>query len=123
MQRPLRPPRTFTHAHRQRLDRAADHYLERCYREQSAARASDFATYLGVTHPYLSGVATKIAGTTLRELLRAKQLAYAARLLRTTPLTVEQIALRSGFGTEATFYRCFREAYGMPPGRFREVKK
>ena len=78
---------------------------------------------LGVTHRYLSRVATQIVGTTLRDFLRAKQLGYAETLLRTTPLTVAQIAVRSGFGTETTFYRCFREAYGMTPAQFREVKK
>jgi AraC-like DNA-binding protein len=118
-----RPPRRFTPAHRQRLDRAANHYLQQCYRNRIPVRASAFATFLGMTHPYVSGMATQLAGVTLRQFLRAKQLAYAERLLRSTPLTVEQIALRSGFGSNATFYRCFREAYGMSPGSFREVKK
>lgn len=120
---PPRPPRRFHPAHRQRLDRAASHYLQQCYRSRTPVRARDFATFLGITLPYLSGMATQIAGVTLRQFLRAKQLAYAERLLRSTPLTVEEIALRSGFGSEATFYRCFREAYGMSPGSFREVKK
>jgi AraC-like DNA-binding protein len=118
-----RPPRTFTHAHRQRLERAAEHYLQDCYRKQTAARASEFAEYLGVTHPYLSRIAPEIAGKTLRDLLRTKQLAYAVRLLRTTPLVIREIAVRCGFGTVSTFYRCFEAAHGVPPGVFREVKK
>jgi len=118
-----RAPRLFTHAHRQRLDRAAEHYLRYCYRMKTAARASEFAEYLGVTHPYLSRIAPEIVGTTLRDLLRAKQVAYAAKLLLATPLSVREIALRCGFGTVSTFYRCFESAHGMPPGVFREVKK
>jgi len=118
-----RPPRTFTHAHRQRLDRAAEHYLQYCYRKSTAARASEFAQFLGVTLPYLSRIAPEIAGKTLRHFLREKQLAYAARLLlRATPLSIREIALRSGFGTVSTFYRCFREAYGQAPGSFREAR-
>lgn len=116
-------PRTFTFAHRQRLDRAADHYLRACYRKKTAARTSEFATFLGVLPQYLSWIAPKILGKPLRVFLREKQVAYAERLLRTTPLTVEEIALRSGFGTAATFYRWFIAAHGIPPAAFRELKK
>ena len=119
-----RRPRTFTHAHRQRLDRAAEHYLQYCYTKRTAARASEFAEYLGVTHAYLSRIAPDIAGMTLRSFLREKQLAYASRLLRrAAPLPIREIAIRCGFGTVSTFYRCFEAVYGRPPGSFREVRK
>jgi AraC-like DNA-binding protein len=117
-----RRPRTFTPAHRERLDRAAEHYLQYCYRMHTAARASEFADYLGVTLPYLSRIAPEIAGKTLRHFLREKQLAYAARLLvRAKPLSIREIAVRAGFGTVSTFYRCFQAAYGQPPGTFRNA--
>ena len=116
--------RTFTYAHRQRLDRAAEHYLRTCYREKTAARASEFAQFLGVHHVYLSAIAPQITGgKSLRDFLREKQLAYAEQLLRTTPLDIKEIALRCGFGTIGTFYRWFQARHGMPPGQFREVKK
>jgi AraC-like DNA-binding protein len=117
--------RIFTHAHRQRLDRAVDHYLRKCYHTSSAARASEFATELGLTPEYVSWLAAKILGMPLRDYLRGKQLVYAAWLLRTLPhgITIEEIALRSGFGTAGTLYRCFRAAYGVTPGAFRGLKK
>ncbi len=118
-----RRPRRFTHAHRQRLERCAEVYLHDCYRDKTAARASEFAQFLGVHHVYLSTIAPQITGKSVRDFLREKQLAYAEQLLRTTPLPVEQIALRCGFGTTGTFYRWFHARYGMPPGAFREVKK
>jgi transcriptional regulator GlxA family with amidase domain len=34
---------------------------------------------------------------------------------------MREIALHAGFGS--TFYRCFQQANGMPPGAFREVRK
>jgi AraC-like DNA-binding protein len=123
MTRPPRKPRTFTHAHRQRLDRAAEHYLRNCYKRNSAARASEFAMELGLTPEYVSWLATKILGKSLQAFLREKQVAYAARLLTTSPLSVAEIALRSGFGTAATLYRWFVTAYGVTPGAFRELKK
>jgi AraC-like DNA-binding protein len=116
-------PRTFTLAHRHRLDRAAEHYLRFCYRQKTAARASEFATYAGRTPEYMSWLARNAVGKSLRTFLREKQLAYAAQLLRTTPLSVEEIAERAGFGTAGTLYRWFAAAYGMSPGQFRESKK
>lgn len=116
-------PRHFTHAHRQRLERAADHYLRDCYRRTAPVRVADFAAHLGLTAPYLSRIASDIAGMPLRDFLRTRQLATAVRLLRTTPLPVAAIAVRCGFGTAATFYRWFRSVYGTTPAAFREVMK
>jgi AraC-like DNA-binding protein len=115
-----RRPRTFTDDHRQRLERAAAHYLRDCYRRGTAARVSEFAMFLGRNRDYLSRTAHAIAGISLRQFLRAKQLAYAEQLLRATPLRVDEIALRAGFGTTSTFYRCFRAMHGIPPAAFRD---
>ena len=78
---------------------------------------------LGLTPEYVSWLAAKILGKSLQAFLREKQAAYAARLLRITPLTVDEIAIQSGFGTPATFYRWFVAIYGMTPAAFRRLKK
>lgn len=121
--RKSRTARVFTHAHRQRLDRAVSHYLDECYANKSAARASEFASFLRRNPAYLSRTVARMLGITLREYLRSRQLEEAERLLTTTPLPVAEIALHSGFGTTSTLYRCFKQAYGTTPGAFREVKK
>ncbi len=113
----------FTHAHRQRLERAAAHYLQECYRRSTAARASEFATFVGLAPPYLSRIAPKIVGMSLRDFLRKQQLEYAVQLLRRIPSPISEIALRCGFGTVTTFYRWFRAAYGTTPGVYRKVMK
>ena len=118
-----RKPRTFTHDHRRRLDRAIAHYLQECYREKTAARVSEFATFLKRNPEYLTRTTSSIVGVPLREYLRQKQLEEAERLITKTPLPMHEIALHAGFGTTSTFYRCFQAAHGMPPGRFREVRK
>lgn len=123
METTRRTARTFTDDHRKRLERAVTLYLQHCYRHATAARVSEFATFLGRNRDYISRTAAAILGLSLREFLRAKQLTYAARLLRTTPLPMKEIALRAGFGTTATFYRCFVALHEMPPARFREVMK
>jgi AraC-like DNA-binding protein len=123
MTRQTPAPRTFTRRHR--LDRAAEHYLRKCYRTPSAARASEFAFELGLTPEYVSALAAEVFGKSLHHYFREKQVAYAAWLLRILPreITVEEIALRSAFGTPRTFHRCFLEAYGTTPGAFRNLKE
>jgi AraC-like DNA-binding protein len=123
MNRRARKPRTFTHVHHQRLDRAIAHYLDDCYEKKSAARVSELAAFLGRSPEYLTRTAVSIVGVPLREYLRRKQLEEAERLIVTTPLPMREIALHAGFGTTSTFYRCFQQAHGMTPGAFREVRK
>ncbi|HYK05954.1 MAG TPA: AraC family transcriptional regulator [Thermoanaerobaculia bacterium] len=116
-------PRTFTGYHRQRLDRAAENYLDECYRTKQPARGKDFARSLDMTPEYMSWVGSRILGGSLHGFLREKQLAYAARLLRTTALSIEEIAVRSGFGTRSTLHRRFVARFEVTPAAFRELKK
>lgn len=121
--RASRGPRRFTTAHLRRLERATDVYLGDCYRKRTAARTSELAHFLGVHPHYISTIAPKILGKPLRIFLREKQLAMAVKLLRRTPLTVDEIAVRCAFGTPSTFYRWFVSAYQVTPAAFRELKK
>jgi len=113
-------PRTFTHGHRQGLDRAAEHYLRECYRQKKPARGKDFARSLDLTPEYISWLGAKILGGSLHQFLRKKQLEHATQLLERTPLSVDEVAARSGFGTRSTMHRWFVETYGMGPAAFRE---
>src|SRR5215472_10648005 len=115
--------RNFTHADRQRLERAIAHYLQRCYRHGTAARVSELAQLLGLDRAYLSRRAAKIFGIPLRDYLRKRQLDEAVRLLRTTPLKTAVIARQSGFGTLGTLHHWFQAAYGTSPAAYREVTK
>jgi len=108
---------------RERLERAADLYLHACYGTRTAARADEFAQYLRIARPHLSRIAPQILGMSLREFLRRKQVDHAKELLRSTPLSVDEIAVASAFGTPWTFYRCFRSVAGVTPARFRRGRK
>lgn len=114
----------YTHDDLRRLDRAADNYLHDCYRKKKVARGKDFARSLELTPQYVSWLGKQIlGGGSLHTFLREKQLAYAARLLKTTPLDVEEIALRCAFGSLSTMHRWFRKRFGMSPATFRGLKK
>ena len=114
--------RTYTFADRQRLERTIDVYLRWCYRHETAARTSELAARLGVSPSYLSSIGPPIFGRPLRVVLREKRLEEAERLLRHTPLSVEEIALRSAFGAPSTLYRWFFDKHGIAPAAFRELK-
>lgn len=115
-----RPGRKTSHYDRQRLERAAELYLRECYRSRTAARVSEFATFIHVARPYLSRMVPELTGLSVREFLRRQQLQLACRLLReSSVLTVAQIALMCGFGTPRTFHRVFRAAFSITPLEYR----
>jgi AraC-like DNA-binding protein len=116
-------PRTFTPENRKGLDRAAQHFLSECYRKKKRALAKDFARSLDLTPEYVSWLGANILGEPLHQFLRKKQVVYASRLLRRTPLSVEEIAVRSAFGTRSAMHRWFVKVHGMGPAAFRERKK
>ena len=108
------------HTVRQRIERAADLYLEECYERGTTARATELARQLALSREHLTRAVSLALGMTLRDLLRARQLHRAERLLRTTSLSTVQIGLRSAFGTHKTFYRAFKSVFGMTPGQYRK---
>lgn len=112
--------RRIPFAEKQRLERALESYLNRCFERHSAARVSEFADSLGISRSYLARVFPSVLGQTVREALRTRQLAEAERLLRTTARSTRDIALAAGFGTQMTFYRVFSTSRGMNPEEYRE---
>lgn len=107
-------------ADRRRYGQIIDRYLSDCYAQRTAARVTELAQLLDTPWPYLSRVVLQLFGKTLRALLRERQIEEAMRLLRTTPLTGDEIALASAFGSPATFYRLFRRTCGMTPKQYRQ---
>lgn len=53
------------------------------------------------------------------ERLQRQRVHYARDLLEETTLSVEEIAMRAGFGTATNFRQHFRVATGLPPATYR----
>ena len=102
------------------FDFIISHYLRDCFRARTVARISELAERLNANRATLSRTMSDTLGRTLLSELRAKQLEEAARLLRTTDLTVAEVALRSAFGHRTTFFRVFRAAFEMSPSEYRK---
>lgn len=90
-----------------------EHYTERLTLEQ-------IATELGYHKDYLSRVFNETIETGFSKYLNTMRLRYAVQLIRTTDLSLEEIADRSGFGNPHSFYDFFKENYDCTPGTYRK---
>jgi AraC-like DNA-binding protein len=91
---------------------AARTYVAQCFREETQPQVSELAVLLGVPSYELSRLYISATGESLSSYLKRMQIGRARRLLRTTDLTLNQIAYASGFGTRASFFRAFKKACG-----------
>jgi AraC-like DNA-binding protein len=109
------------YAERRRYEQIIEKYLRDCYAKRTVARVSELAQFLQAPRPYLSRIIPQLFGKSLRTMLRDRQLAEAQRLLRVNPLTLtlDEIAAASAFGHRSTFFRLFRDAFGMTPDEYR----
>jgi transcriptional regulator GlxA family with amidase domain len=103
------------------LERAAELYLQACYTKREPVRVGDFANAVGQNRQQVNRRVAALVGLSVSAYLRQKQLDHAQQLLRSTSIPAEQVGLASGFGTAWTFFRCFKDAFGMTPMEFRNV--
>jgi AraC-like DNA-binding protein len=90
------------------------------YTDSSFTR-KEAAEIIGVSEKTLSDSIKKITGMTANEYINDMRIAHAYRLLllgNTEKLTIEAIAVSSGFKNRDTFYRIFREKFNITPGDF-----
>lgn len=81
------------------------------------------ATYcaeLGVSREQLHTACIRSFGRAPGVMIRQRMMIEARRLLQQSPLSIDQIAQRLGFGNSPQFNRFFKGMEGVPPGRFRK---
>ena len=81
------------------------------------------ATFAGTNSKYLTDAIKAYSdGQTVGEFTNGWRLREAARLLRSTPdVPSIEIGEMSGFGSTQTFYRLFKEHFGMTPAEYRKA--
>ena len=83
---------------------------------------ADVAAHLCVSEMTLYRKVKNAMDKTPGELIRQIKLKYAANLLKTTTLTVQEVMFDSGFNNKSWFYRKFSETFGVSPKEYRERK-
>ncbi|OAM89425.1 AraC family transcriptional regulator [Termitidicoccus mucosus] len=91
--------------------------LEEKFRETGSV--GNHARALGVTSGHLNDTLRAWTGRSAGDLVRARVLLEARRLLLHSPLSVSEIAYGLGFKDPSYFARAFRRETGVSPGEFR----
>ena len=91
--------------------------IENHFRESHSVASN--AKKLGVTAGHLNDTVRQLTGSTAGELIRARQLLEARRLLMHSELSVSEIAYHLGYKDPSYFARAFRKATEMSPAEFR----
>lgn len=92
-----------------------DHHLD-----DDDFRVADFARAIGLSQASLNRKLRGLAGVSTNQFIRLIRLRRAAEMLKTTDLSVSEIAARTGFGSSAYFAKAFKDEYGTNPKHFAE---
>ena len=103
-----------------RLTRDFQRAVERNYREQQQVQA--YAAMLGVTTNHLVKTVRKTTHMTPKQMLQARLLLEAKRLLAHTPYPVRQIGELLQFSDASSFSRWFKLQSRLTPSQFRKQR-
>ena len=97
---------------------------EKNYTDHNASRKS-LASKLGTNEKYLHETIKKHLDLSFTEYINLLRLDYSREMIcqRFDELSLEDIAMMSGFGTRQTFHRLFRDRYGLSPSEFSSLLK
>jgi AraC-like DNA-binding protein len=103
-----------------RLRRALD-YIEAHLAEDIGL--AEIAAAAGVSAFHFARCFRRCTGQPPYRYLTARRIAHAMRLLQDSGESLAQVALASGFGSQAQFSVAFRAAVGESPGRWRALRQ
>lgn len=92
-------------------------YIDQHYREDLSLKELAALVYFSPSH--LSRTFNKECGMTINAYINRQRVAEAVRTLKTTGLSVQEIAQRCGFSNVSHFNRVFKEVTGRSPMQLR----
>ncbi|THD48406.1 MAG: helix-turn-helix domain-containing protein [Bradyrhizobium sp.] len=100
-----------------RADRVTDYIYARLDED---IRAEDLAEVACLSPYHWHRIWSAMCGETLGDRVRRLRLQRAADRLANSDMPIARIAERAGYASADAFARAFKEAYGQPPGKYRE---
>lgn len=83
-------------------------------------RIKDVAEHAGYSMWHFQRVFVHYQGVSLGRYIRERRLKLAAQALLETDISVYEICLKYGFGSQQTFTRTFSRMFNCPPGLYRK---
>jgi len=91
----------------------------------SELKRKEVALQIGISDRGLHDCVKNSTGMGFTEYINTLRLSYSRELLSNMDekFTIDTIAYESGFNSRTTFYRLFKEKYGLSPKQFREISR
>jgi len=93
------------------------HYLNGHYHEELSL--SQTASRFAISRSYLCMLLKSQTGRTFHEIIRTLRIRHACGLLRSTDMTLTEVASQAGFNSYGTFSRVFQQEMGAGPKQYR----
>lgn len=94
-------------------------YIDKHYKDSDFS-AKMIADYMEMSLPALSSYFKKEEGINISQYITAKKMTYITELLRTTNLSMSEIANLAGYASTSSFIRKFRQEMGDTPGEYKK---
>ncbi len=94
--------------------------LEYIHNNYAHVRVQDIASYIGIARSYLTRIFKQQLKTSPQEYILGYRMEQGRRLLCTTGLSVQEVALQIGYGDPLAFSKAFKHTFGLSPKHYRE---
>ncbi|SDM14368.1 two-component regulator propeller domain-containing protein [Kriegella aquimaris] len=96
-----------------RVQRILDEHLS-----DASFNAAAFGERIGMSRMQLHRKLQAYTGLSTTEFIRSQRLRQAAQILKTTDITINEVAYTVGFNTPSYFIKCFKETYKKTPSEY-----
>jgi len=96
---------------------AVQQYIDQHFRDD--LKVSDLADRFYISVYYLTHSFKALTGYSPKQYILLNRLSYAKSLLADRELSIEQVAIQSGFYDSSSFIRSFKKEFGITPNRYR----
>lgn len=103
-------------------DAYVDYALQYIKVNYKTIKVGDIAAYVGIDRSYLTSLFKKNLNVSPQQYLISFKLSEAAKLLKTTDLSVSEVAEAVGYDDSGNFSRVFKQTYGVTPQNYRTME-